>query len=167
MNEAPLLVLAGMRSLGDSPEAYNWAHDLVVHTVVADLRATLVTGGTSGPEVWAAALALRLGLRVVCYLTDGRRTDSHRPDAAARWAPATVKTSTYSRDEALARDLGGLARSGRRVVVVGLLDATENPARSGTVHRLRLLEESGLAVRKFTWGQAPATTQEAAPVAAE
>lgn len=162
----PLLVLAGMRSLGESAEAYGWCldriHSLLLPHAAGTRDATLVTCGVAGPEVWAEMHARRFGLRTVVYHVDGTRTDSKT--GAGRWAPAQVKTSTHSRDQQLVDDLARAARAGRRIVVVGLLD-TLTAARSGTQSRLDLADDAGLSVQRFFWGQAPA--QEAAPAAAE
>lgn len=70
-----------------------------------------------------------------------------------------------------------LLRQGERMILLAaltvlrlrarrLLDATEG-VRSGTGYRLGLLEEAGLHTHKIFWGQTPATTEEAASVAAE
>lgn len=167
----PLLVLAGMRSLGESAEAYGWAFDHIQHLLLphaggcGHLGATLVVGGVPGPEVWAAVHAVRFGLRVVTYLADGTRTDSHGPPG--RWLHEQLKGSSRERDQQIAQDLSLRARSGRRVQVFGLLDATPEAkaAKSGTAYRLACAESAGLTVHRFFWGQAPA--QEAAPAAAE
>lgn len=167
----PLLMLAGMRSLGESAEAYGWAFDQIQIALLphaggcGHVGATLITGGVVGPEVWAAAHAVRFGLRSVVYHADGVRTDSH--GKPGRWAPEQLKATAHARDQQIADDLAYRARSGRRVVVVGLLDATNSKAaRSGTAHRLACAESAGLAVQRFSWGLAP-QQQEAAPAAAE
>ena len=167
----PLLMLAAMRSLGETAEGYEWAYDQVQHILLphaggcGHLGATLLVGGVPGPEVWAAAHARRFGLRVVTYHADGTRTDTHGP--AGRWLHEQLKGSSRERDQQLAADLAARARSGRRVQVFGLLDASPEAkaAKSGTAYRLACAESAGLAVHRFFLGQAPA--QEAAPQAAE
>lgn len=164
----PLLMIAGMRSLGETSEAYEWAFDQIQHILLphaggcGHLGATLLVGGVPGPEVWAAAHGRRFGLRVVTYHVDGTRTDSAGP--AGRWLHEQLKGSSRERDQQLAHDLAARARSGRRVQVFGLLDVA-TAAKSGTAYRLACAESAGLSVQRFFWGQAPA--QEAAPAAAE
>ena len=66
--------------------------------------ATLITGGVAGPEVWAAAHAVRFGLRSVVYHADGVRTDSH--GKPGHWAPEQLKATAHTRDQQIADDLG-------------------------------------------------------------
>lgn len=158
-----LILLAGMRSLGDSAAAYSWAHERVLHLLLGARDTVLLTGGTPGPEVWGEAAAIRLGIPVVVYRADGTSADSRK--GPGRWCSENLKATSRTRDEAIVAAAVRAQRAGRTVYLAAFFEAA-TAAKSGTAHRTRLAEEAGLRVHKFSWEPAPVAT-EAAPVAAE
>jgi len=162
-----ILSIAGMRSFGngDNDDGYDWVLEQIHHLLLGARDTVIVTAGTEGPELWAARFARKLGLRRRIYRKDGRLSDTLRGEG--RWLEENLKPSSRQRDAALVRDLQAQAARGAHVRLVAFLDATHEPAKSGTAYRAGLAREAGLTVVEATWGQAPATTEEAAPVAAE
>lgn len=154
-----LLVLAGMRSLGESAASFSWAHERILYLLLGARDTTLLTGGTPGPEVWGEAAALRLGVPVVVYRADGTRTDSRK--GADRWCSEHVKATSRSRDEAIVAAAVRAQLCGWTVYLAAFFDAA-TAAKSGTAHRVRLAEEAGLRIHPFTWGQAPTAAEDAA-----
>lgn len=150
MSAGRLLLVAGSRSLGENARAYLWA--------VAELRAALdasrgawvLTGGAPGPDVWAEALALARGLRVIVYRPDGTRRDSDGPPA--RWGePGTRRDAPLLRNAAMVERAVRAQFQGWTVSVLGLVDPA-SPTH-GTDHTLRLAIDAGLPVQRQVWGR--------------
>lgn len=157
------LLFSASRSIGDTAQGYAWGRDQVLSLLLARYDLVL-TSGVRGPEVWMEREAFLWGCHVVVFHADGRRVDS-RGKGPTRWLSENLTpTGTRLRDEALATAATRAVQAGWSVTCVGLLDAGAESERSGTAHRLRVLESRGLPTHRIFWGQAPS---EAAPVAAE
>lgn len=78
-----LLVVAGSRSLAESLDSMTWLIDhldpLIAYLVAR--KGVLMQGGAPGPDLIAAVMAKRWGVRVVTYRKDGTRLDTHGPSS--------------------------------------------------------------------------------------
>ncbi len=154
------LLFGASRSIGDTAQGYAWGRDQVLSLLLARYDLVL-TSGARGPEVWMEHEALCWGVPTVVFHADGRRVDS-RGKGPSRWISENLKATSRLRDEALAVAASKAVQAGWSVTCVGLLDAGAESERSGTAHRLRVLEARGLTTHKIFWGHAPVAAEVAA-----
>lgn len=148
-----LLLIAGSRSLGETPEGYGWTQSHLLCDLLGrreGVRNVLLTGGAAGPDVWAAAIGRHLGWEVVTYKPDGRQLGGGRD----RWGTPTGRSAPLVRNAAMVRAAARTAVAGWDVAVIGFVDAKSRT--QGTAHCLGLAEAAGLRVWRRTWGQAAA-----------
>jgi hypothetical protein len=105
----------------------------------------LLQGGALGPDRWAGTVARNRGVRVVTYLPDGVRLDTHA--LARRWAEGDP--GPLARNRAMVDGLTTARGLGWGALVVGYVTPWE-PATRGTDATLRRAAECGLCVERVT-----------------
>lgn len=160
MTPSRLLLIAGSRSLGTTPEGCAWARGHLTLDLLGRRRAVdslgrvdvprnvLLTGGAAGPDVWAAELGRAFGWEVVIYRPDGQQLGGSR----ARWGSPTGRSAPLARNAAMVRSGRKLATLGWDVAVIGFVDLGSRT--QGTAHCLGLAEAAGLLVWRRCWGAA-------------
>ena len=160
MTAPRLLLVAGSRSLGESPEGYGWTHGHLVCDLLGrrpDARNVLLTGGATGPDVWAAWIGRSFGWESVIYRPDGRQIGGSR----SRWGSPTGRNAPLVRNAAMVRTAAQMAAEGWDVAVIGFVDLGSRT--QGTAHCLGLAEAAGLEVWRRCWkaeAQAPEALRE-------
>lgn len=165
MTPSRLLLIAGSRSLGATPEGCAWARGHLTLDLLGRRRAVdslgrpsvprnvLLTGGAAGPDVWAAEIGRAFGWEVVIYRPDGQQIGGNR----SRWGSPTGRSAPLARNAAMVRAAAKMAAAGWDVAVIGFVDLGSRT--QGTAHCLGLAEAAGLEVWRRCWKaetQAPA-----------
>lgn len=143
-----LLLLCGSRSLADSFEKLLWLMPNL-EALVWSLRGSgdiLLHGGARGPDVLGAYLASSIrGARVVTYLPNGTRLDTHGP--LGRWSDKPVHP--LERNTGLVKAAIKAIHHGYEVKVVGVIDTT-SPTQ-GSADTIRKAKAAKLRHMTVSW----------------
>lgn len=155
-----ILVVTGARSHADAEDAQArrlWCADIVLRAILDQGITTLVVGDARGPDVWAMAVALSLGLQVIVYeaqtglavVVDG---DSWAHEVKP-WGRVDHLTATVRPIERNAVMVRHAATRDPAAVVLGFLDPSPSRKTRGTERTLALAVKHELVPINYAWGE--------------
>lgn len=157
-----LLLLCGSRSLADSFEKLLWLMPNL-EALVYPLRGSrdiLLHGGARGPDVLGAYFAAQRGARIVTYLPNGTRLDTHGP--LGRWSEKPVHP--LERNTGLVQAGVKALHMGYEVKVIGVIDTTSET--QGSMDTIRKAKAAKLRHMVVEWhlGDEPELAPNVTPI---